>query len=148
MMIVRCAIALMLVYVSSCGKPGEMNMTKADQGRPEPVLFLLEAADAMDAYHQKHHSYAREWNQLDIDFANGPFRLHDPGTHPTPQDKLTWQPKGSSYYYWIVTADRDHFKIEGRDNAGRPVYEITESMKAPKRLVDNDSGGTPRPAVK
>ena len=110
-------------------------MNRPDESRPEPVLFLLEAADAMKEYRQAHPQYAKEWNQLDISFANGPFNEGDPGTRPSKENKTTWRPKGSSYTYWIVSSDKNSFLIQARTDGNRADYEIAPGMAAPRNLL-------------
>lgn len=118
-----------------CWIQGGASMNRSDESRPEPVLFLLEAADAMKEYRQAHPQYAKEWNQLDISFANGPFNEGDPGTRPTKENKTAWRPKGSIYTYWIVSSDKDGFLIQARTDGNRADYEIASGMAAPRNLL-------------
>ena len=111
-----------------------MAMMKVHESRPEPILFLLEAADAMEAYRARHGAYASAWHQLDIDFAARPFRLGDPGTHPTPEDERSWRPKDCAYTYWIEPAPPGRFLNRARDDAGAAAYEMEPGLDAPRKL--------------
>ncbi len=110
-------------------------MNHPDESRPEPVLFLLEAADAMEQYKQTHGEYAAEWNQLDISFANGPYNEGDPGTRPNKEDRTSWRPKGCEYTYWIMSRNKDKFLIQARTQNNRADYEIASGMKVPRSLL-------------
>ncbi len=121
--------------IFACWIQGGASMNRPDESRPEPVLFLLEAADAMKEYRQAHPEYAKEWNQLDISFANGPFNEGEPGTRPSKENKTTWRPKGSSYTYWIVSSDKGSFLIQARTDGNRADYEIAPGMAAPRNLL-------------
>jgi len=118
-----------------CWIQGGVSMNRPDESRPEPVLFLLEAADAMEQYRQAHGAYAKEWNQLDMSFANGPYNEGDPGTRPSKEDKTTWRPKGCRYTYWIVSSDKSNFLLQARTHGNRADYEIASGMAAPRNLL-------------
>ncbi|OQW91962.1 MAG: hypothetical protein BWK78_03105 [Thiotrichaceae bacterium IS1] len=109
-------------------------MEKIHESRPEPILFLLEAADAMEEYRKQHTEYAKEWHLLDITFANGPYHLGDPGTQPAVDDKDRWHPKDCDFTYWIASADKNHFLIQAVNEDNRAMYEIRSGMETPKKL--------------
>ncbi len=115
-------------------------MQHVDVQRPEPVLFLLEAADAMKDYHAKHGSYASEWYQLDISFANGPYRVNDSGTRPKRADKAGWRPKNCDYTYWIVSSDANSYLLEARNKDKIAEYQMRPDMEKPGWI-----GASPEP---
>jgi hypothetical protein len=110
-------------------------MTKVHWEHPAPCLFLLQASDAMKQYRKEHGGYTDEWTELDITFATEPYQLGEPGTYPTPTDRHTWRPKGSTLNYRIVRASDNSFLVEGYDAAGRPRYRITQDMDFPMALA-------------
>ena len=110
-------------------------MSKTHKSRPEPVLFLLEAMDAMREYHKLHKKYPTEWKSLKIDFSAGPFRVGDFGTHPTPETGDRWCPKGCTFTYWIKVATNDSFVIQAINQNNVAEYEITEQQDSPVHLL-------------
>lgn len=129
-------LSLASAFVVSASQGGA-SMNRADESRPEPILFLLEAADAMEQYKQAHGEYAKEWHQIDISFANGPYNEGDQGTRPTKNDKIAWRPKGCKYTYWIVSIEKDKFLIQARTHDNRAEYEIASGMAAPRKLLNS-----------
>jgi hypothetical protein len=126
---------LILAILSSlrfCSSEGAC--VKQDESRPEPILFLTEAADAMEVYKKAHGEYAKAWHDLDISFANGPYMEGDPGTRPAQSSTVSWRPKGCDYTYWIVLADKTRFVVEARTPGNKAEYEITSGMRKPQRL--------------
>lgn len=130
------ALSLASAFIVSASHGG-LSMNHRDESRPEPILFLLEAADAMEQYKKAHGEYAKEWHQIDISFASGPYNEGDPGTRPTSKDKTTWRPKGCKYTYWIVSSDKDRFLIQARTHDNRVEYEISSGMTAPRKLLNS-----------
>lgn len=113
-------------------------MQKIHESRPEPVLFLLEALDAMEAYRASHSEYAAEWYLLDIEFAAGPYREGDAHTKPKRSDKRRWRPKDCEYTYEIVTANRREFIVRAVNAQNVAEYEIASGMTAPRRIGSTD----------
>lgn len=109
-------------------------MGGADLGRPEPVLFLMEAADQMEAYKAGHGVYAEFWHQLSISFANGPYHLGDPGTEPTERNTTDWRPKDCEYTYRLIPSGEGDYRIRALDDQGRASYEIRAGMREPVKL--------------
>lgn len=111
-------------------------MEKIHRSRPEPVLFLMEAADVMREYKKVHGQYASAWCLLEIDFAAGPFRVGQEGTHPTPKDTSHWRPRDCKFTYWIRSESQmNDFWIQAVRDDGVAEYEIRSSMKEPARLT-------------
>jgi hypothetical protein len=110
-------------------------MSKSDEARPEPVLFLLAAADALKAYRAKHGHYPREWHHLDLTFANGPYRDTDPGIRPTKEQGNRWRPKDSQYTYALQTPDPATYLIQAVNKDNKVEYEMRPGMDAPKKVL-------------
>ncbi len=111
-------------------------MDKIHKSRPEPVLFLLEALDAMLEYHETHKEFPKKWYLLDIHFANGPFRIGDPNTDSTTVAENKWRPKDCKYIYWIKESTKKSFVIQAINQKKISEYEITEKLKKPIYLLD------------
>ena len=112
-------------------------MKQSDVGRPEPVLFLLEAADAMVDYHEKHGTYPREWYLLDMTFANGPFLVTDPDIRAKKEDGSTWRPRDCEYRYQIARADDKEFLVQALSQQGVAEYEMRRGMEVPCKLIEH-----------
>ncbi len=106
----------------------------SDKGRPEPVLFLLAARDAMRDYHSQNGRFASFWHQLEIEFAAGPYRVGDAGTRPAETDTTQWRPLRCTYQYEIVQADERRYLIRAIAPSGVAEFEIGTSDEEPVRL--------------
>lgn len=113
-------------------------MKKIHKSRPEPVLFLLKALGIMLKYHEIHKEFPENWSDLDINFANGPYYIGDPNTHPTVNTGSKWRPKGCEYTYWIKAATKESFLIQALNPEGIPEYEITQDLNHPISLSESD----------
>lgn len=132
---VCCAALLFLGARMSCRQGGEPMSMKSDQGRPEPVLFLELASDAMEEYLKSHAEYAREWIDLDLAFANRPFRSNEPGVRPRREDGGRWRPPDCRYTYRIQQADKKTYLMEALNDEGAVVYEMRPGMEVPKKVL-------------
>ena len=102
-----------------------------DRGRPEPVLFLELAGDAMEEYHRAHREYPPQWHQLDFTFVNGPYRADEPDIRPAPVDKDRWKPRNCKYTYQIAFAAKDSFVIRAISPQGAVSCQIRNGMDSP-----------------
>lgn len=137
-------ILLMLLIIQACDNhhveyPESKKVSKNMKGniaRPEPVLFLELAAEAMDKYKTENSTYPKEWYQLkNFSFGGGPYYVGDEGTKPKAEDGNAWQPRDCQYTYVIVSSGDDEYRIVAVDQDGEEVYELTQAMKTPKLLI-------------
>lgn len=106
-----------------------------DRGRPEGVLFLLAAMDAMRDYHGKYQRYPPAWHHLDFTFSNtGSYRPDDPDARAKPSDGASWRPRGCKLTYLIKEATATTFRIEAVNDSGEIEYEIEQGMEAPRKV--------------
>ncbi len=105
---------------------GADSMVQQDLGRPEHELFLLDAADAMKAYHDKQRVYPSRWVQLPMTFAVGLYHLGDSDVRPTVEAKERWKPRRCTLTYVINSSGVDNYRIEAVDKAGKPHYAISK----------------------
>jgi len=113
-------------------------MSKSDEARPEPVLFLELAAEAMKDYHAKHGQYPAEWHLLDFTFANGPYRVDDPDVRPTKKMGNRWKPKDCKFTYEIAEADKERYQINALNSEGEAAYLIEPGMTTPRKLLKTE----------
>ena len=99
-------------------------MIHQDIGRPEQELFLLDAADAMRAYHTRQGVYAARWHQLAMTFAAELYHFGDPDVRPPVEGRERWRPRGCDLTYVIQAADAEDYRIEAVDDAGTALYAI------------------------
>lgn len=102
-----------------------------DIGRPEPILFLLEARDAMKQYYEEHEEYPNQWHLLDITFANGPYHVTDMGIRPSKEDTNTWKPLKCIYTYEIKFAEKYVFLIQAINPEGNAGCLLLSGMDEP-----------------
>lgn len=128
--------SLLLIVLTLCFEVTHLrvNSMNSDDGSPEQNLFLPAAAEAMQAFREKHGHYPEEWRQLDITFAMYGSYRYEADVRPGQQNKELWQPRGCDYTYKIAAADRDHFRIQALGWDDEPVYEIRDGLKEPKPL--------------
>ncbi len=117
-------------------------MAQRDVGRPEHELFLLDAADAMKAYHDKQGVYPTRWVQLPMTFAAGLYHFGDPDVRPTVEAKERWKPRGCDLTYVIQSADATDYRIEAVDAKGKALFAIRQDGKI-ERLEGNDQPTPP-----
>lgn len=125
---------LLLSLALSCRESALMS-SRADQGRPEPVLFLELASDAMESFRAKNGFYPTEWYRLDLAFANRPFHSDERDVHPGKEIGNRWRPPDCKFEYEIRAADKDRFEILARNEKGVPVYEIRQGMEEPRKIL-------------
>jgi hypothetical protein len=130
-----CSVLAFLAAQPVSGQGGEPVTLKSDQGRPEPVLFLELASDAMEEYHKAHGEYARKWFDLGLSFANRPFRTGETGVRPRREDGGRWRPPDCRYTYRIQQADKSTYLIEALNDDGAVVYEMRPGMEAPRKVL-------------
>ena len=105
-----------------------------DKGRPEPVLFLLAARDAMEAFRAEHREYAKRWCDLEIEFAAGPYHVGDPGTRPTPENGPQWRPLRCQYSYVIDSATAVDYVVYAINRDGKVEFKVQAGMEYPVRI--------------
>jgi hypothetical protein len=106
---------------------------------PEPVIFLELALDAMKKHGEENGFYPSKWHQLDVAFSGGPtyaYRVGEPGTFPTEADGNAWQPRDCQYRY-VIESSGQSFRITAQLPNKAVVYELTEKMEAPRKLMDS-----------
>ncbi len=108
---------------------------KTHVGVAEPILLLRLAARAMEQYRARTGACTREWQALDMTFANGPYRVSDPDVRPEPGTVDTWHPKNCEYSYRIAAADKDQFRLQAVNQAGVVVYEMERGMDDPRPVA-------------
>lgn len=145
------SVAAQRLTDTPCAKTkGESTVSgkKGDFAPPEPEVFLGIALKAMNDYHQKNQAFPAEWHQLDISFRGGPsyiYRVGDPGTFPTVEDKNVWQPKDCRFRYILEKATPTTFRIVAVTADDKIAYEATEKTKSPRRLLDVGQGPSTAP---
>jgi hypothetical protein len=123
------------------GNPESKKVQKKMKGniaRPEPVLFLELAAEAMEKHKADNSTYPKEWYQLkNFSFSGGPYYVGDEGTKPTAEDGNAWRPKDCKFTYIIVSSSDDEYRVVAVDQDGENVYELTQDMDEPKLLKES-----------
>jgi hypothetical protein len=89
----------------------------------------------MAAFHKRHGAYPTQWHLLDMTFANGPYRVSDPGVRPSPEAANRWRPKGSQYVYTILEAGKESYVLQAENLEGQAEYEIRPGMEQPRKLM-------------
>jgi len=78
---------------------GARSMEKVHVASPEAEVFLKLAMRAANAFTREHRRCPSSWGEMDITYANGPYRITDPDIRPRPADGATWRPRASNYDY-------------------------------------------------
>ena len=97
---------------------------------PEPIVFLRLAAMAMHEYKEAQGHYPKDWIELGMTFANGPYHLTDPDVLPGEESRLVWRPRNAEYSYRIHSAgNADDFLLEAlRDGATEYTMSANDAM--------------------
>ena len=109
-------------------------MSKVHISAPEAETFLLLASDEVATFRRRHGRCPVRWSEVDITYANGPYRMTDADIRPRPEDGRHWRPRDTNYEYVLdESAGANVCRILAVDRAGKVELYIDAGTDQPVR---------------
>lgn len=108
-------------------------MDKIHVGSPEAPLFLKTAIDVVDEFIEGTGRCPTAWSELDITYANGPYRIDDDDVRPTPSVGTRWRPRNSNYDY-VLEVSGSSCRIVAVNSSGVAEFLVEPGMAEPRAL--------------